>query len=87
MNGELTEVSCPDLTLLSDKELFNAITAFAALNQPVMDTTLKEMFVSLRHTMHSDITTLVQQFNLEVQDVGESVKHFESKMGEIYHHI
>lgn len=38
-------------------ELQDSISEFPTANQPVLDTTLKDMLVSLRSTLHADIFT------------------------------
>lgn len=46
-----------------------------------MDTTLKDMPVSLHTTIHTDIMTLAQQFKSEVAEVSQRVSHIKNKMG------
>lgn len=48
----------------------------------MIDTTLKDMLVSLCSTPHSDIMSLTQQIKAELHAVNDRVSHIESKMGE-----
>lgn len=48
----------------------------------MLDTTLKDMLVSLRSTRHADILSLAQQFKSDVTEIGNRVSHIEDKMGE-----
>lgn len=64
------------------RELQDSINDFPTLNQPVINTTLKDMLVSLRTTLHADMLAITQQFKSEVTAVSNRVTHIESKMGE-----
>lgn len=48
-------------------------------NQPVLDTTLKDMLISLRSTIYAD---MMRKFNTELTAVGDRVDHIEGKMGD-----
>lgn len=50
------------ITLDDTSELTAFINSFPTTNQPILDTTMKEMLVSLRSSLHTDITTCVQSF-------------------------
>lgn len=65
-----------------NRELPDSITTFSTSNQPVSDTTLKDMFISLRSTIHSDMITCMQKLNTELNAMGDRVDHIETKMGE-----
>lgn len=56
-------------------ELQDSIATFPTNKQPVIDTVLKNMLVSLRSTIHSDMLQLVQQFKTEVNEVSKRVTH------------
>lgn len=43
---------------------------------------LKEMLVSLRGSLHSDMISCIHKFNTELQSVSGNVSHIEHKMGE-----
>lgn len=77
-----TEVRGFYSSLDDTRELQDSITDFPTLNQPVMDTTLKDMLVSLRSSLHADIMSITQQFKSEVSAVANRVSHIEIKMGE-----
>lgn len=63
-------------------EFQDNIAAFPTNNQPVMDSTLKDMLVSLRSAIHTDMLQLMKQCKSEVNEVRNRVTHIESKMGE-----
>lgn len=44
-----------------------------------MDTTLKEMPLLLKSSLHADIASLIQRFTLEVRSIGEQVYLIEKK--------
>lgn len=76
------EVSGFKSSLDDTRELQDSINDFPTLNQPLMDTTLKDMLVSLRTTLHAVMLAITQQFKSEVTAVSNRVTHIESKMGE-----
>lgn len=76
------EVSGFNSSLDDTRELQDSINDFPTLNQPVINTTLKDMLVSLRTTLHADMLAITQQFKSEVTAVSNRVTHIESKMGE-----
>ncbi|XP_077341238.1 uncharacterized protein LOC143986704 [Lithobates pipiens] len=80
--NDTEEVSAFNSSMDDTRELQDSITDFPTLNQPVMDTTLKDMLVSLRSTLHADIMAITQQFKTEVHAVTDRVSHVEVKMGE-----
>lgn len=63
-------------------EFQDAIDAFPTNNQSVMDSTLKEMLMSLRGAIHTDMLQLMKQCKSEVDKVRGRVSHIENKMGE-----
>lgn len=66
----------------STTELFPQIHDFPTTGQPLSDTTMKEMLVSLRGSLHRDLMQCVSQMKSEVAAVGEHVNHVENKMAE-----
>lgn len=64
------------------RELPDSIDLFPTNNQPVIDTVRKEMLVSLRSSLHSDMITCVHKFSSELQSISDRVSHIENKMGE-----
>lgn len=51
-------------------------------NQPLMDTVLKEMLVSLRSSLQFNMISCVHKFSTELQSVSTRVIHIETKMGD-----
>lgn len=43
---------------------------------------MKDMLVSLRSSIHSDVQSIALKLNTEIQDLGNRVSHAENKMGE-----
>lgn len=62
------------------------IFTFPTSNQPVLNTTLKDLLISFRGTLHADILHLTQQFKEEVQAIGSRVDHIENKT-DVFAHI
>lgn len=63
-------------------ELPDSIIGIPILNQPVLDTTLKDMLISLRSTIHTDMMACIRQFSPDLTAVEDRVDHVETKMGE-----
>lgn len=64
------------------RDLPNSIEEFPTTNQPVMDTVLKDMFMSLGSSLQTDLASYMHRFSTELQAVENRVEHIESKMGE-----
>lgn len=65
------------------RELPDSIDFFSTSNQLVLDdTTLKDMLLSLRSSLHTDMMACVHKFGMELQSVSARVDHVETKMGE-----
>lgn len=58
-------------------EFQDTIVAFPTSNLPVMDSVIKEMFISLWSAIHTDMLQLMSQCNSAVQVVDERVAHVE----------
>lgn len=58
------------------------ISAFPTSGQPISDTVLKEMLLSLRVSLHADIVSGVNQCQADVQAMGEKINHIEHTIGE-----
>lgn len=58
------------------------MNSFPTTIQPISDTTLKDVLVSLRASLHTDMMECVQSFRAEVQELGGRVDHIEHKMSE-----
>lgn len=50
--------------------------------QPLSDTTMKEMLVSLRGSMHRNLMECVSQMKSDIAEVGDRVSNAENKMAE-----
>lgn len=63
------EMNVTNISLEDTRKLQDFILEYPTQNQPVMNTTLKDMLVSLRTTIHTDIMSLAQQCKSEVAEV------------------
>lgn len=61
----------------------SSIAAYATLNQPVLDTTLKDMLLTLKNSIHTDIAKMMHNFTSEVSYLGDRETTIEAKMGEV----
>lgn len=77
---ELSHASQPPLMC---QPLNSSIAEYPTLNQPIMDTTLKDMLLTLQNSIHSEITKLVLNFSSEMSFLGERVTTIETNMGEV----
>lgn len=53
------------------------------MGQPVSDTTLKVMLLSLRASLKPDLLSSITHCKLELQELGDRVGHMEDKMCEV----
>lgn len=60
----------------------DSIDVFLTNHQPILDTVLKEMLVSLRSSLHLDMVSCVHKFSMDLKSISDRVTHVESKMGE-----
>lgn len=74
------EVSQPPLPPGPHSAQPGVIALFLTTNQPAMDTTLKDMLISLRSTLQSDMS-FMQQFKQDVTSLGDRMSHVETQMG------
>lgn len=58
------------------------ISMFPTSNQPVLDSTPKEMLQSLHSSLQADMLHLIPQFKQEVSILGNRVEHMEARMGD-----
>lgn len=63
------------------RELAETINSFPTNNQPISDTELKDMLVSLRSSLHADMMECMRGFKTDINEMGERVDHVEHKMG------
>lgn len=73
----LTPSSADVYTITNDP-----IANFPTSSQPISDTMLKGMLLSLRASLQSDILTGIKKCQADVQAIGSRVDHVEQKMGE-----
>lgn len=59
------------------------IAAFPTSNQPVLETTMKEMLISLQSSLHNDISSMFTKFSTEMQSMGKRIYHIEKQIGEV----
>lgn len=64
------------------RELPDSIESFPTSHQPVMDTVLKDMLLSLRILLQADMMKCMHKFNSDIQAVESRVNHIEHKMEE-----
>ena len=64
------------------RELPDRIETFPTSNQPIMDTVLKDMLLSLRSTIQADMMSCMKNVRADIQEVETRVEHIETKMGE-----
>lgn len=64
------------------RELPESINTFPTTNQPVLDTVLKDMLVSLRSTIQADMMNCMHRFSGELSAVEARIEHVENKMGD-----
>ncbi|XP_077330861.1 T-cell differentiation antigen CD6-like [Lithobates pipiens] len=60
----------------------DTIEEFPTNNQPLMDTVLKDMLMSLTSSLQSDLASYIHKFNNDLEAVENGVEHVERKMGE-----
>lgn len=64
------------------REIPESIETYPTQNQPVLDTVLKDMLLSLRSTIQSDMASYMHKINKDIQSVGNRIDHIETKMEE-----
>lgn len=64
------------------RELPDNIEEFPTMNQPVMDTVLKDILLSLRSSIQAYMMSCMQKFSTKSPAVKSRVDHIETKIGE-----
>lgn len=64
------------------RELPESIASFPTSNQPLLDTVLKDMLVSLRSSLQADMMNCMHRLSGELREVESRVDRIENKMGE-----
>lgn len=62
-------------------EVLDPIAAFPTTGQPISDTMLKEMMLSLQASLHADLVSSVKVCQVEVQNVGDRINQVEHTLG------
>lgn len=65
-----TEPFCTNTVSLPDP-----VVSFSIRGQPVSDTMMKDMLLSLGASLQKDMMSCIQQTRLELQDLGDRVDH------------
>lgn len=65
------------------RELLDSIEEFPTTGQPVLDTVMKDMLMSLRSSLQADMMEFMRRFNKKLNKVESRVEHIETKMGEV----
>lgn len=76
------KVSICQESMEDTRELPNTINSFPTVNQPISESTLKDMLISLRSSLHADMMECMKGFKTDVHELGDRVDHVEQKMGE-----
>lgn len=76
------EIQAPHTVHPSPAAPSDPIAQFPATGQPLSDVTLKDMLMSLRASIQTNMVTCIQQCRAEVQEIGEHVHKAENKMSE-----
>lgn len=66
----------------STKDLIEQINEFPTIGQPLSDTVMRDMLVTLRGSLHKDMMLCISQVKSDVSAMGDRVRHIEDKMGE-----
>lgn len=62
--------------------LQTSIAAFPTSGQPVLDTTMKEMLVSLQSSIISNLSSMIHKFSLDMKHMDGRLQYVENKMEE-----
>lgn len=68
--------------LQSNQALQSSVAAFPTTGQPVLDTTLKDMLLSLQTSLMSDLSSLITKFSSDINNLGNRVSYIEDKIEE-----
>lgn len=63
--------------------LHNSKADFPTTNQPVLDTTLRDILMTAQSSICSEIINMMQHFSSDMSHMGERVSNRETKMGEV----
>lgn len=71
------DVSHPPDTTLPQPPPQSSIASFPTTNQPVLDTTMKEMLLSLQSSLYNDYAAMFNRFTTEMHAVENGIYHIE----------
>lgn len=78
-----TGVSHEKPSAMVHTELQSPIASIPASNQPVLDTQLKEMLLSLHHSLHDEFTNITYKFSKEQSLMGDRVNQVAHAIADI----
>lgn len=78
-SGTVSTTEHPDQIGLN---LQSSIAAFPTSGQPILNTTMKDMLLSLQSSLMANFSSLIHKFTSEMQCVGERVQYIENRMDE-----
>lgn len=77
------EVSGPQsTTAVHPPTVTDPIAAFPTSGQSIYDSVMKDMLLSLRASLQADIVSGINQYQKDVQAIGERIGHIKNTMGE-----
>lgn len=80
---EVSHITSLTPTLPMQNSMPDSIAAFPTIGQPVMDTTLKDMLMSLRSSLQADMLSLMQRFGHSIDVLETRVTHIAANIGDI----
>lgn len=66
----------------SIREFVEQINEFPTTGQPLSDTIMRDMLITLRGSLHRDMMTCIAELRKDVSSIGDRVNHIEDKIGE-----
>lgn len=75
MAENMPQVSTWQDSMEDTRELVDLINEFPTTDKPVSDTTLKDMLLSLRTSLHADMIQCISNFKIEVGEMGGRIDH------------
>lgn len=70
--------TCND-SMENTRELMEHINNYPIANQPISDSTLKDMFISLCSTIHAVMLECMRSFKSDISELGGRMNHVEEK--------
>lgn len=62
--------------------LQSSIAAFPTSGQPVLDSTMKDMLLSLQSSLMTNLSSLINKFTTDMRHTGDRVQYMEHRMEE-----